>query len=181
MTLRHGTAALAILLATTTWAQSGRASAGPLASRRQTIMASSNTDGLAPAARNRTVASQQMQEMGATLAKMHELLKGMRAKASANEKDPMAKANLDMWSLMLQQLDKQYEELRLASRARQDLDARRNALYKQADEKGAAAAKAALEARAAAVRQAATSGKPAEAPSPNQTTATPSTSSSSPN
>jgi len=123
-----------------------------------------------------------MQEMGATLAKMHDLLKGMRAKVSASEKDPMAKANLEMWALMLQQLDKQYEELRLASRARQDLDARRNAIYKQADEKAAATAKAAQDARAAAMRQAATATtNPAATPSAVQTNATPASSSTSPN
>jgi peptidoglycan hydrolase CwlO-like protein len=80
-----------------------------------------------------------MNEMGNTLSKMHALLKQMQAKTVASgPKDPIAKANLEMWGLMLGDLDKQYEQLRIATHAREDLEARRAAMYKQADAKAAA-------------------------------------------
>lgn len=55
----------------------------------------------------------------------------------------MVKANLEMWDLMLGQLDKQLQELKLAEASRQDMEARRAAMYKQAEIKSQAAAKAA--------------------------------------
>jgi hypothetical protein len=113
--------------------------------------------------------------MGNTLTKMHALLKQMRANTSS-AKDPMAKANLDMWSLMVDQLDNQYEQLRLAARQREDLEARRAALYKQADEKAAQAAKRAQ----AGSGQSNTTQAPA-APGAAQTTTTPPASATSPN
>jgi hypothetical protein len=86
---------------------------------------------------------QRLQEMESTLAKMHVLLKQMHAKAaSRSSRDPSVKANLDMWGLMVGHLDKQFEELRLTTEA-QEFEARRAALYKQADEKSEAAARAA--------------------------------------
>jgi len=73
---------------------------------------------------------------------MHDLLKQMQAKtAKSSSKDPLIKANLEMWGLMLQDLDNQYEQLRLASHTREDIDARRAALYKQAEARAAMAAK----------------------------------------
>ena len=95
---------------------------------------------LLAANRTQATANQNLQEMGATLTKMQTLLKEMRARIS-NSKDPVAKANLEMWTLMLEQLDNQYEQLRVAARQREELESRRAALYKQADEKAAQAAK----------------------------------------
>lgn len=173
MTLRS-IAVLVILASAVLW---GQTSAGSLA-RRQSVIATSNTDGAAAAERAKVVPNQRLQEMGATLAKMHVLLKQMRAKtAASSSKDPITKANLDMWELMVGQLDKQYEQVRLASRAREDLDARRGALYKQADEKAAAAAKSAREAAKAAAAARLPEGTPASA----QTNAATTTPSSSPN
>lgn len=84
-----------------------------------------------------------MQEMASTLDGMHALLKEMQAKnASGRSKDPAAKANLEMWELLLGHLDKELHELQLAA-AREDFDARRAALYNQAMQKAAAAAAAA--------------------------------------
>jgi hypothetical protein len=75
---------------------------------------------------------------------MHVLLKQMRAKAaSSSSKDPVARANLDMWELMVGHLDKQFEELRLTTATREDLEARRAAMYKQAEAKADEAARAA--------------------------------------
>jgi len=87
---------------------------------------------------------QRMEDMEGTLVKMHTVLKQMRAKAvKGSAKDPLAQANLDMWELMLGHLDKQFEELKTATLAREDLETRRAALYKQADAKAEAEAQAA--------------------------------------
>ena len=81
---------------------------------------------------------QRLQEMQASLNGMHALLKRMQAKAaSSKSKDSLAKANVDMWELMLAHLDKQFEQLSIATLAQEDLEARRAALYKQADNKAA--------------------------------------------
>jgi len=182
MTLRSSIAALVILAATASWGQS---SAGPLAVRRPNAVASSNNaEPMAAAARAKAQANQHVQDMGATLAKMHTLLKEIRARTSAAPKDSMAKANLEMWSLMLEQLDKQYEQLVAATKAREDFEARRQAMYKQADEKAAAAASAAKAAqqRKAAEQANSAPGTPASTPAAESTSspaaATPGTTSS---
>ena len=144
MTLRSIAGAVLVLTATT-WAQSGvpaARSASPVVTNSRRVVASSNAGGLAANSRAENSGRLRMDEMGNTLSKMHALLKQMQAKNSANAaKDPMAKANLEMWGLMLADLDKQYEEVRAATLAREDMEARRAAMYKQADEKAAAAAR----------------------------------------
>ncbi len=184
MTLRSSIAALVILSATASWAQSPT---GPMASRRQTAIASPNSDAQIASARAKAQleAKQHIDEMGATLKKMHALLKQMQAKTSSTtSKDSMAKANSEMWSMMIEQLDKQYDQLVAAEKAREDMEARRLALYKQADEKAAAAAAAARaqQARAAEEARAAAASQPATAPATPQSTSTPAPSAtSSPN
>ena len=175
--LRHSTVMVMILTAATLWGQSSR---GPLAPRRQMVQATSNAEGLAAANRARAAANQNLVEFGNTLTKMQALLKQMSAKTN-NAKDPVAKANLDMWTLMLDQLDKQYEQLRLAAHQREDLEARRAALYKQADEKAAAAAMRAKEATHAAAAGSNAGGQTPATPNAPPSTATPPASSSSPN
>jgi hypothetical protein len=170
MMLRNSAALLVVLAATTLWGQSS----GPSPVRQQPAVATSNAGGIAAGVRAKNAANQQLQEMGSTLTKMHMLLKQMRVNAS---KDPMAKANSEMWSLMLGELDKQYEQLSVAARQREDLEARRAALYKQADEKAAEAAKRAQEAKAAKPDSDAKSQTPAAA----QPTATPAAPVTSPN
>ncbi len=179
MTLRSSIAAIVVLAATASFGQN---SAGPLTSRRTTAIASPNSDAQIAAARAKAQgeARQHVEEMGATLTKMHTLLKQMRAKTPATTaKDSTAKANLEMWSMMLDQLDKQYQEMVLAQKAREDMESRRLALYKQADEKAALAAaaartaqqaRAAEEARAAATAAGST---PAAASQPAQGTSAP--------
>jgi len=162
-------AALVILAATAMWGQS---SAGPLATRRQTVVANSNAEGLATAARAKQVANQHLQEMGATLSKMHALLKGMQAKTSAT-KDPMAKSNLEMWSLMLDELDKQYAQLVSSAKAREDLEARRKVMYQQAEDRAAAARAQHAEAPAAASLAPAPESRPAVAPAAAESMPTP--------
>ncbi|HEX8880539.1 MAG TPA: hypothetical protein VF749_10945, partial [Candidatus Acidoferrum sp.] len=45
--------------------------------------------------------------------------------------------SLEMWELMLAHLDRQFDQLRIAMLEREDLEARRVALYNQAFNKGA--------------------------------------------
>ena len=178
--LRHSTVIVMFFTAATLWGQSSAgplATQRPLATRRQMVRATSNAESMGAAGRARAAANQNLEEMGISLTKMHALLKEMQAKAS-NAKDPVAKANLDMWTLMLGELDKQYEQLGVAARQREDLEARRAALYKQADKKAAEEAKRAKETGNAAA--AAGSQTPAT-PSATPTTAAPPASSSSPN
>ena len=162
MMLRNSAAVLVMFASVAMWGQSP---AGPL--RRPPVMATSNAEGVAAAKRATFAANENLQDMGATITKMQALLKQMRSHAT---KDPVAKANLDMWTLMLDQLDKQYEQMRVAAQQRADFEARRAALYRQADQRAAEAAKKAQEAAKAA--------EPAPA-SPQ--TATPPASSTSPN
>jgi hypothetical protein len=93
---------------------------------------------------------QRVQDMEKTLSQMHLVLKQMQEKAAKSKaQDALAKANLDMWKLMVGHLDKELQELRVAATAREDLEARRAALYKQADAKAEAEAQAARAAQAA--------------------------------
>src|ERR1700741_5075102 len=121
MMLRNSAAVLVILAATGMWGQSALA---PVAPTRQSVVATSNAEGVAAANRAKAMANQNIQEMGATITKMQGLLKQMRAHMSS-AKDPVEKANIEMWSLMLDQLDKQYEQMRVAARKREDMEARR--------------------------------------------------------
>jgi hypothetical protein len=168
MTLRNSTAIFLVLAAATVWGQSP---ASPYAKRRQPVAAKSNGGDLAAANRAKAAANQNVEEMGATLTKMQALLKQMRAHTNS-AKDPVAKANLDMWTLMVEQLDKQYEQMRLAARQREEMEARRAALYKQADEKAAEAARKAQEAQKAAAANPNNNQTPA-APGAAQSTPTP--------
>jgi len=145
MKLRNA-AALLIIAATGVWAQTAApspAAARPLPGRQRTVVATS-TDAESKTAEMRAKATinQRVQEMETTLGKMHLLLKQMQSSAAVkNSKDPMTKANLEMWGLMIQQLDKQFDQVKVAARERADLDARRAAMYKQAQEKAAQAAR----------------------------------------
>lgn len=89
---------------------------------------------------------QRIDELQGTLDKMHVVLKQMRSKSAASAKDSMVKANLEMWDLVVVQLDKQLQELKQAEASRQDMEARRAAMYKQAEIKPQAAARAAQQA-----------------------------------
>ena len=81
--------------------------------------------------------------MESTLNDMHALLKQMQAKnALSHVKDPIAKANLERWELLLNHLDKEFHQLQVAA-VREDFEARRAALYNQAYEKAAKEAQAA--------------------------------------
>ena len=140
------------LAAAAAWAQSpapapspatplrGRAGAPTSTSRLMSRFGRNRNSGAAqaePASRER------VQEMQTTLNDMHALLKQMQAKnAASRSKDPVAKANLEMWELLLAHLDKEFNQLE-ATVAREEFEARRAALYNQAYEKAAKEAQAA--------------------------------------
>ena len=112
------------------------------------------------AAEAQLASRERVQEMQSTLNDMHALLKQMQAKnVSSRSKDPVAKANLEMWELLLAHLDKQLHEMQLAA-AREDLETRRAVLYNQASQKAAA--------EAAAARQTPPAASTPVAPPPNQ-------------
>jgi hypothetical protein len=111
---------------------------------------------------------ERVQDMETTLSQMRVVLKQMHAK-SANSKstDPVTKANLDMWKLMVGHLDKELEQLRVTLAAREDLEARRAALYKQADAKAEAAAQAGRAAQSARFAQTEKNATGTPTPAPN--------------
>ncbi len=79
------------------------------------------------------------------LSQMHVTLKQMQAKSTKSKTtDPLTKANLDMWELMIGHLDQELEQNRLELAQREDMEVRRAALYKQADAKAQAEARAAM-------------------------------------
>lgn len=82
---------------------------------------------------------QRVQDLQATVDNMNAVLAKVRKKAAASAKDSMAKSDLQMWELMVGQLDKQLKDLKQAEASRADMEARRAAMYKQADIKSQAA------------------------------------------
>jgi peptidoglycan hydrolase CwlO-like protein len=111
-----------------------------------------------------------VEDLQATVDKMHVVLKKMQAKSAASAKDPAVKANLEMWDLMVGQLDTQLRELKQAEASHQEMEARRAAMYKQADSKAQAEAKAAQQAmfsqKANGNNNAQTAGQGSAAPAP---------------
>ena len=93
---------------------------------------------------------QRVEDLGNTVNQMQTVLKQMQAKAAkSTAKDSMAKTNLAMWELVVGHLNQELQDLRAAVAAREDMEARRAALYKQADQKAEAQAQAARAAQAA--------------------------------
>jgi hypothetical protein len=151
MMFRTATAAIVVLAVTTCLAQSTspvtRPVATPLRSQSQALAVGRGAPSVAD---NKTASMptpatlrERVEEMQGTLVKMHAVLKQMRAKATASSKDPLAKANLEMWELLVAHLDKQLQELRVAMVTRDDMEARRADMYKQVEAKADAAAQAA--------------------------------------
>ena len=173
---RNRTAIAVVILATAT--ALGQTSAGPSVQKPQTAATMGSAHTVATAESVKQTADQKLQDMGATLSKMQSLLKKMRDRSS-NSKDATAKANLEMWSLMLQELDKEYEQLRLAARRREEFEARRSALYQQSAQSAAAASKAEQAAKTSASPNA--NGQPSAAPAAPQSPAASQSSPTSPN
>jgi hypothetical protein len=133
-------AALLIIAATGLSAQTAAPSGGRSFAGRQRAVMATSTDAESKTGEMRAKAdlNQRMVEMETTLGRMHLLLKQMQASAAVkNSKDPVTKANLEMWGLMIQQLDKQFDQMKVIARERADLSARRAAMYQQAEQKAA--------------------------------------------
>jgi peptidoglycan hydrolase CwlO-like protein len=116
--------------------------------------------------------------MEGVLSQMHVTLKQMQAKsAKSKTTDPLTKANLDMWELMVGHLDKELEQMRVVFAQREDMEVRRAALYKQADAKAEAEAQAAMAGKLAgqsAAAAAAGQAAPAASATPTPAALTPS-------
>ena len=167
MSLRNVTAAFVVLAATTVWAQEAPTAGAmpaaavnsrrPIPGNRRVISPFGNSK--AAGDQNAVTLHQKMLELDGTLRQMHSVAQLMHSKAASSGKESLAKENVAMWDLMLSHLDKQFEELKAAAAARDELEIRRAALYKQADEKAAAEA-----AKGATASQPATPGAPAQVP-----------------
>jgi len=183
MKLRTLFAVIVLVATTTVWAQSAQPSNSavgtPVPLRGTRSFGSARTmPSMAAAGANgvpNVTPHQRLQDLEGTLSSMHILLKQMRAKAVSSPKDPLIKANLEMWELLVGHLDRQLTDLRAAVAARDELEARRAAMYKQADDKAAAAARAAQSANAGHTPAAATasSGALPNAAAPSPATAAP--------
>ena len=98
---------------------------------------------------------ERVEDMQSTLSQMRVVLRQMQTHATkSTATDSQAKANLDMWGLMVGHLDKELQQMRMTLAAREDLEARRAALHKQADAKTETAAQAARAGQAAQLSQA---------------------------
>jgi hypothetical protein len=155
MSLRRAAAAFVVLAVTAVFGQENAPASAPAEApaaasqptQRPTVMRRWGKNTVAnkqPAAGpvNAPSLQQHVQDMQATVDKMHEVLTRMQKKTVASAKDPVAKANLQMWQLMVAQLDKQLQDLKLAEASRQEMEVRRQAMYKQAEVKSQAAARA---------------------------------------
>jgi hypothetical protein len=150
MKLRSAAAVVVVLAVTTVLAQESSPASepapapqtiqGPLPTRHwgKGAMVKNQAGPVTPPALEQSV-----QDLEGTVNKMRAVLKQMQGKNAANGKDPIAKANLEMWELLVDHLDKQLQELRQTAAARADMEVRRAAMYKQAEAKSQAAAQAA--------------------------------------
>jgi hypothetical protein len=141
-----------LLAATSAWAQSPAPTPAPAATppfispdpNISTIVISRlGLNRNAGAAQAQLAPRQRLQEMESRLHGMHAQLKQMQAENASNpSKCPTARANLEVWELLVSHLDMEYQ-LQVETAARADFEARRAALYNQAFSKAAAEAAAA--------------------------------------
>lgn len=109
----------------------------------------------------------QVEDMESTLSQMRVVLKQMHVNAGKTKvTDSLTKTNLDMWELMVGHLDKELQQLHVALAEREDLEARRAELYRQADAKAAAQAQAFRAAQAARFAEAAQKASGTATPAP---------------
>ena len=153
MIFRSVTMFVVVLAATAALAQSGQPGTTPgepILNRQAPTGRRSPVANKTPDPQSLVAMREQVENMDSTISKMRVLLRQMHAKATASKaSDSLTKANLDMWDLMVGQLDKQLQQMRLTVAAREDWEARRAALYKQADAKAEAEAQAARASQAA--------------------------------
>jgi hypothetical protein len=119
---------------------------------KRSAVADRSTDPLGVSAMREHVA-----DMESTLSKMHGVLTQMQSTAAKSKvPNSASKANLELWELMVEDLDQDLQQLRSTLAVREDMEVRRIALYKQADAKAEAAARAAQAARFAQAQKNAT-------------------------
>jgi hypothetical protein len=144
---------IALLLAAAgAWAQSPAPTPSPVAmppvishdpNFSTTVISRLGRNRNAGAAEAQLATRQRLQEMETTLNGMHALLSQFQAETSSSpSKCPITRANLEVWELLLSHLDKEFQ-LQVATAAREDVEARRAALYNRAFSKAAAEAAAA--------------------------------------
>jgi hypothetical protein len=149
MSLRNAAAAFLILSVTTVFAQESSANSAPAAAPQTTQRPTARRwgkgvmEGKQAGPVTQLSLQARVEDLQSTVEKMHGVLKQMRAKVGVNTKDLVVKANLEMWDLMVAQLDKQLVDLKQAEASRAKMEARRAAMYKQAEIKSQAAARAA--------------------------------------
>ena len=158
MTFRNATRVVVVFAATAALAQSAQPGTTPGAPvlNRQAPTARRGQAGNKPAdTPGLTAMRDQLTDMESTLSKMQVALKQLHAQAAKSKTaDPLTKANLNMWDLMVGHLDKEVQQMRVTLAAREDMEVRRAALYKQADAKAEAEVKAARASQAARFDQA---------------------------
>jgi len=158
MTFRSVTSVIVVLAATAAWTQSAQpgitlgtpnSSLQGLVGRRGPV-ANKTADPLGLAATH-----ERIEDTESMLTQMRVALRQMHAQAAKSKPtDSETKANLELWELMLSHLDKELQQLRATLAAREDMEARRAALYKQADAKAETAAQTARAAQSARFAQA---------------------------
>jgi hypothetical protein len=166
MIFRSAIRVVVVLAATAAWAQSAQPGTTPGAP----ILNPQGMSGRRGPVGNKTADPQglaamreRVEDMQSTLSQMRVVLRQMQARAArSNAPDSLSKANLDMWELMVGHLDKELQQMRVTLAAREDLEVRRAALYRQADAKAEAAAQAARAGQAAQAEKN-TTGTPAPA------------------
>ena len=157
MIFRSVTRVVVVLAATAALAQSaqpGTTPGEPILNRQGPTGRKSPVANKTADPQSLAVIREQVENMDSTLSQMRSLLRQMHAKATTSKAtDSLTKVNLDMWDLMVGHLDKELQHMRLTLAAREDWEARRAALYKQADAKAEAEAQAARASQAARFAQ----------------------------
>jgi hypothetical protein len=158
MIFRNATRVVVVLAATAALAQSaqpGTTPGAPILNRQGLTARTSPVGNKTADPQGLAAMRERVEDLQSTLSQMRVVLRQMQANAAKSKAtDSLSKANLDMWGLMVGHLDKELQQMRVTLAAREDLEARRAALYKQADAKAEAAAQAARVGQAARLAQA---------------------------
>src|SRR5215469_12876697 len=173
----NATRVIVVLAATAAFAQNanpGTTPDSPLLNRQAPAGRRSPVGNKAPDTPALAAIREQLSEMESTLSQMSAALKQMHVQAARNKTtDPLTKANLNMWDLMVGHMDKEVLQMRVTLAAREDLEPRRAALYKQADAKAEAAAQAARVSQAARLTPAENKTTGTSTPAPTRQSAEP--------
>lgn len=153
----NATRAIVVLAGTAALAQStppGTTPGAPILNRPGLVGRRSPVGSRATDPQGLVAMRERVADMDNSISQMRALLKQMQAKAAKSKAtDSLTKTNLQMWELMIGHLNKDLQQLRVTLAAREDLEARRASLYRQADAKAEAEAQAARAAEAARFAQ----------------------------